>query len=527
MSDHTLNEEVVRLAPAPVKPAAVREVSLVDEARLADVVGEPTQSLGAVRGETSFKSRRAMVARALVLADAFALLFAFLIAELLASDASRIGSIDGRSEIFLFLLTLPLWLGGAKLFGLYGRDDERWDHSTFDEILPVLHLVTLGTWVLFAGAHLVGAGDPALPKIMLFWVFAIVVLLAARIAARFFCRRSPLYVQNAVVVGAGDVGQQLARKLLQHPEYGVNVVGFVDQSPKERLDDLGGLTVLGAPDRLPQIVRQFEVEHVIIAFSNDSHESTLDLIRSLRDLDVRIDLVPRLFEALGPSVAVHAVGGLPLVGLPTLRLSRAHRIFKRTIDLVLGGLALVVLAPVLGTIALLIKRSSRGPVFFRQVRMGAGDQTFRLLKFRTMIADADLRKDEFAHLNKHLQNGGDPRMFKIADDPRVTPIGRFLRRYSLDELPQLINVLRGEMTLVGPRPLILDEDRHITEWGRRRLELKPGMTGTWQVLGRTDIPFAEMVKLDYLYVTNWSPWRDLKLIFQTFPAILRSRSVVY
>jgi lipopolysaccharide/colanic/teichoic acid biosynthesis glycosyltransferase len=187
----------------------------------------------------------------------------------------------------------------------------------------------------------------------------------------------------------------------------------------------------------------------------------------------------------------------------------------------------VVLAPALALFALAIKLSSPGPAIFRQTRMGAGDKTFHMFKLRTMTVDADKQKAELAHLNKHASNGGDPRMFKIPDDPRVTSIGRFLRRYSLDELPQLVNVVLGDMTLVGPRPLILEEDREITEWGRRRLDLKPGMTGPWQVLGRNDIPFEEMVKIDYLYVTNWSLWRDLKLMAQTVPAIFRSRTIVY
>jgi lipopolysaccharide/colanic/teichoic acid biosynthesis glycosyltransferase len=176
---------------------------------------------------------------------------------------------------------------------------------------------------------------------------------------------------------------------------------------------------------------------------------------------------------------------------------------------------------VFGVIALLIRLDSRGPFFFRQVRMGARDRTFRIFKFRTMVADADARKHEVAHLNMHITD--DPRMFKIPNDPRVTPIGAFLRRYSLDELPQLINVVKGEMSLVGPRPLILEEDRHVAEWARKRLNLRPGVTGLWQVLGRSDIPFDEMIRLDYLYVTNWSLWNDLRLLFQTVPALTRTR----
>jgi lipopolysaccharide/colanic/teichoic acid biosynthesis glycosyltransferase len=167
-----------------------------------------------------------------------------------------------------------------------------------------------------------------------------------------------------------------------------------------------------------------------------------------------------------------------------------------------------------------IRLDSAGAVFFRQTRVGS-EGAFRIWKFRTMCADAEERKGDVIHLNRHARNGGDARMFKIDNDPRVTRVGAFLRRYSLDELPQLFNVLRGEMTLVGPRPLILEEDRLVETWGRRRLSLKPGMTGLWQVLGSSAIEFEEMVKLDYLYVTNWSLWSDLRLLLRTIPLILR------
>jgi lipopolysaccharide/colanic/teichoic acid biosynthesis glycosyltransferase len=208
-----------------------------------------------------------------------------------------------------------------------------------------------------------------------------------------------------------------------------------------------------------------------------------------------------------------------------MRLSHSSKIIKRAMDLLFASAGLVVLSPLLGLIALAIKLGSNGPVLFRQVRMGSDERTFRILKFRSMDLDADSRKAEVAHLNDHLRPYGDIRMFKIANDPRVTRIGRILRRYSLDELPQLVNVLRGEMSLVGPRPLILDEDRRVEEWGRRRLDLKPGMTGLWQVLGRSDIPFAEMVKLDYLYVTTWSLGSDMRLILRTLPLVLRRRGI--
>ncbi len=189
-------------------------------------------------------------------------------------------------------------------------------------------------------------------------------------------------------------------------------------------------------------------------------------------------------------------------------------------DIVGSSVGLILLAPFFVLAALAIKLDSAGPIFFRQKRVGRGDREFDILKLRTMVADADHHKSEIAHLNKH--RGSDERMFKIADDPRVTRVGGFLRRRSLDELPQLINVLLGQMSLVGPRPLIPEEHHHVGGWARRRLDLKPGMTGLWQVLGRDDIPFGEMVGLDYVYVTTWSLPRDLKLMLMTFGVLARS-----
>jgi exopolysaccharide biosynthesis polyprenyl glycosylphosphotransferase len=385
-------------------------------------------------------------------------------------------------------------------------------------------MVTVGAWLFFSFAYLTRVAHPNLPKLLLFWALAIALVSVGRATARAYCRRRINYLQNTIIVGAGEVGQLVGRKLLKHPEYGINLVGFVDAEPRERRPDLEQLTMLGPPDRLPALVRLFDIERVIIAFSNEPHEQTLDLIRSMKDLDVQVDIVPRLFELVGPAVGIHTVEGLPLVGLPPLRLSRSSKLLKRSLDLTVAVVSLVVLAPFLALIAVAIKLDSRGPVFFRQMRMGRGDETFRIWKFRTMAADAEERKAEVAHMNKHLQNGGDPRMFKIPSDPRVTQTGRWLRRTSIDELPQLLNVLRGEMSLVGPRPLILAEDRYVDAWKRQRLDLKPGLTGPWQVMGRSEIPFEEMVRLDYLYVTGWSVVDDFKLLLRTLPAISRDQS---
>ena len=462
-----------------------------------------------------------LVRRMLALADVFGLTVAFVFSLLMFAGEGQSNTVSDATEILIFLLTVPLWLVAARLYGLYDSDEERTDHSTADDLFGVFHLVTVGSWVFFIAAEMSGLADPPLQRQIAFWLSAVVLITSARALARAFCRRTVAYLQNTVIVGAGDVGQLVAHKFGQHPEYGINLLGFVDGNPREKRPGLESRRILGTPDQLPELVRVLDVERVVFAFSEDSHEELLDLIRSIKDMGVQIDIVPRLFEVLGTNVGIHTAEGLPLMGLPPLRLTRSAMYSKRALDLAFSLLCLVPLVPLFGLIAVFIKLDSPGPVFFRQVRRGADETEFRIFKFRTMSADAELRKSEVASLNKHLSEGGDPRMFKIPDDPRLTRVGRHLRRYSLDELPQLLNVVRGEMSLVGPRPLILDEDQHVIDWRRRRLNLKPGITGLWQVLGRDDIPFEEMVKLDYLYVTTWSLMNDVKLILRTIPILCR------
>lgn len=506
---------------ATERAALLQGLEIHDE--MTAVVDERTLEILERRRRTSVvRGRGWLVRRLLLAADVIGLVAAMAIAEWIVNRHNSLGVLNMRAEILVFLATLPGWVVVAKLYGLYDHDEERTDHSTADDFAGVFHMVTVCTFLFWVGAYVTRLAHPTTPKLLIFWAAAIAFITVGRATARSIARHNAMYVQNAVIVGAGDVGQLIAKKLLQHPEYGINLVGFIDVQPKDRRDDLDNLALLGGTDRLPAIVRLFDVDRVVIAFSNDSHEQTLDLIRSLRDLDVQIDIVPRLFELVGPGMDIHTVEGLPLVGLPPARLSRSSRLLKRSMDVVVSALGLVLLVPVFVLIAIAIKLNSRGLIFFSQVRMGERGRRFRILKFRTMCADAEERKAELAHLNQHAQSGGDPRMFKIPNDPRITRVGAVLRRYSLDELPQLLNVLRGEMSLVGPRPLILDEDENVREWARERLSLRPGITGPWQVLGRSGIPFEEMVRLDYLYVTGWSLFGDLKLIFRTLPVLFGS-----
>jgi lipopolysaccharide/colanic/teichoic acid biosynthesis glycosyltransferase len=244
----------------------------------------------------------------------------------------------------------------------------------------------------------------------------------------------------------------------------------------------------------------------------------------MKDCDVQVDIVPRLYDMLGPKIGIHTIEGMPLIGLPPMRFSRSSYLLKRGLDLSVSLIGLLLLLPVFAVVAAAILVESGRPVFFRQVRMGYEGRPFRIYKFRTMVRNADERKAEVAHLNRHARPGGDARMFKIENDPRTTRVGRLLRKYSIDELPQLINVVTGDMSLVGPRPLIPEEDQYVREWARQRMSLKPGITGPWQVYGKSNMPFGEMVKLDYHYVTGWSLANDCRLLLRTLPLVVSGSS---
>ena len=262
--------------------------------------------------------RRVLASRALVVGDVTGLAVAFLAAQFLATvvGVSPQDPVKPWEESLLFLATIPGWLILARLYGLYARDTGHTDHTTIEDFVPVVHLVTVGTWLVFAATWLFGRADAGPVKLVSFWTVAVASVLVGRAIARAVVRRRVSYVQNTLIVGAGEVGQVVARKLLERPDWGVHVVGFVDSTPRERAEGLEHLPVLGGPERIPELVRLFDVERVVVAFSSDSHRDTLRVIRVLTDLDVQVDIVPRLFETLGPGVYVHSLEGLPIVGIP-------------------------------------------------------------------------------------------------------------------------------------------------------------------------------------------------------------------
>lgn len=471
------------------------------------------------------RQRRAwLVPRSLVLADVIGLSLAYALATSLWGERRLFGS---PRELLVFLLMLPCWVLVAKLHGLYGRDQDRANHTTTDDVVGVFHLVTIGVWLLFVISRLLGHDQPSLYALITFWVLAIGTVPVLRALARELCRRTSAYAQNTVIVGAGEVGQLIGRKLVRHPEYGANVVGFVDSQPRPRRADLPEhLTILGPPERLPEIIERLDIERVVIAFASEPITKLLSLVRTLRATPVQIDIVPRIFELCGPRLTVHSVEGVPLVGLRQMEVSRSARAIKRAMDIVVAAVALVVAAPLFAYIALRIRLDSGRPVIFRQTRVGANMTEFTTLKFRTMRHDTDAEAHR-AYIKETMSWGaeaGESGLYKLERADVVTRFGAWLRRTSLDELPQLVNVLRGEMSLVGPRPCIPYEVEHLEPHHLERFSVPQGLTGLWQVTARANSSFGESLDFDVAYVRDWSLALDLRLLLRTPSQMLRQRS---
>ena len=475
---------------------------------------------------TNSRSRGWLVRRALLSADVAGLTVAFFAAQAIFSSASTDDRVGPGIETILFFCSLPIWVIAAHVSGLYERDGERTDHSTVDDLVGVFTVVTIGTWLFTSFALLTHAVGPDAPRTVFFWGLSIALLVVFRSVARTLCRRSRLYIQNTIIVGAGEVGQLIARKILNHPEYGLNLVGFIDPNPRTRRPDIDHLTILGPPSKLPDLIDLLQVDRVIVAFSSEPHEEVLALIRTLKAINVQVDLVPRLFEGVGPHVRMHTIEGLPLVGLPPARLSPLSRWLKRLVDIVLALTGLLITAPLFAFVAWRVKRDSPGPVFFRQTRLGQHMQPFTALKFRSMWHDTSpaAHREHVKSTMSFRAAAGSNGLYKLDRSDAITPFGGWLRRTSLDELPQLINVLRGDMSAVGPRPCIPYETESFLPHHFERFLVPAGLTGLWQVTARAHSSFGEALEMDVAYARGWSLGLDIRLILLTPLAMIRQSS---
>ena len=420
------------------------------------------------------------------------------------------------------LLALPLVVLVGKLLGLYDRDELVFHKSTLDEaphLFQLAGLYTLLAWLLSSslvdGTFSRSAG-------LALWLAAFLLTASFRYTARELAR-AVAPAERCMIIGRSGTRMRLAGKLAA-ARPSTEVVGYLPLEDERRVAarwkgaDRRRRT-LGLDD-MPELVRQLDVHRVIVIPGEAGGDTLVDAVARAKASGVKVSILPRMFEVVGSSVEFDDIDGVTVLGVRRFGLGRSSERVKRAMDLVAAGLGLIVLAPLLAVVAVAIKLDSRGPVFYRQWRVGRDGRPFRMVKFRSMVRDADGLKAELAGMNV----AGDG-LFKVVDDPRITRVGRIIRKFSIDELAQLFNVLHGEMSLVGPRPLVPDEDDRVDGRFRRRLRLVPGMTGPWQILGPTRVPLTEMVGIDYLYGANWSLWLDIKILLRTLGHVLRRRGL--
>lgn len=457
----------------------------------------------------------------------FLLLFDILFTELalILAEATRGVVPFGKESMGMTFIDLSIvvaiafiWAFFLRVFGAY---DPKRLSSFMDEAKAVILACLAGMLLLSSFFYLFNI---EFRSRMLFGYFVginLLLLLNYRLAARYIVKSmvaGGYYVRRVVLVGATKVGQELAYIIRNQPWTGLHVVGFVDDQEEVQGTDVEGRPVLGTTADLTQIITQCSVDEVIVALPSQEHDKLAGIVLSLRTHPVRVRVVPDLFEMVSVRAQVDDFWGIPLIGLRDPVITGFDRAFKRTFDIVISGILLLFLSPVMLAIGLAIKLDSSGPAQFKQERVGENCRLFWMYKFRTMVSGADKMVTKLEKTGVY-GNG----VYKVKEDPRVTRVGQFLRRMSLDELPQLINVLKGEMSLVGPRP----EQPWIVEryqpWQLKRLSVMPGMTGWWQVNGRSDRPMCLNTEYDLYYIQNYSPLLDLVILWKTIWVVLRGR----
>ena len=469
-----------------------------------------------------FERYRRYLSIAVAISDVFLINLAFAIAYWLRYDLQWFAAVDEanfvpyRAFIPIALTLTALLLGIYKLNGVY---NQRRGASWFDEIYRLLTGTATGIVVMVF--VIVFLFRPLLYSRLIFiyaGVLITIFLSASRLAKRMLrthLRRKGLGVDRLLIVGVGEVGRTVMRHVVAQPSLGYHVIGFVDDDPEKGSTDIGRFKALGNTTNIPRLVKEMAIDEVIITLPWMYHRKIVSIIAQCEREQVRVRIVPDMFQMTLSHLDVEDLGGIPMIGVRDISIGRGGMFLKRVIDVAISAVGLILLFPVFLIIALVIRLDSPGPVFFAQIRVGKGENLFSCYKFRSMREGAEAEQEQLRAYNE-----ADGPIFKIRDDPRITRMGRVLRRTSIDELPQLMNVLMGHMSIVGPRPAPPSEVQRYQAWHKRRLEVAPGITGLWQVSGRSELTFDEMVLLDLYYIENWSPLLDLQIILRTFPKML-------
>ncbi len=453
-----------------------------------------------------------------VLVDVITIIAAFLAGYWVRYDLRWFLDVAYDAPLSAYVPFLVLYVVIVPIFFVVDGVYRHWPRSWMDQVYRITNSTAKATVLMLAvtfifrpryysRAMLVEVGILTILLLALVrWAEGVVI---ARLRAR------GIGVKRAIIVGAGEVGRTVMRTIVACPELGYRVIGFVDDNPEKGYTDIGPFKALGPLENLPAAIDREQADEVIITLPWMYHRKIMGIVHECQRRNVRARIVPDLFQMSLSQVNVEDLGGVPLISVREVSISKGALLVKRAVDIVGAVVGLTLGAPLLALIALAVRLDSPGPVIFRQTRVGLHGRLFEMYKFRSMHVGAEEQQDMLAEFNE-----ADGPIFKIKDDPRLTRVGRILRRMSLDELPQLVNVLRGEMSLVGPRPPIPSEVEKYQEWHKKRLEAPPGMTGLWQVSGRSRLSFDEMVLLDIYYIENWSLWLDLKILLRTIPKVL-------
>ena len=480
---------------------------MAEPARSLEPSSQPTRRPAARR---SYKRIALRVA-----ADAMAVSAAMLLASIIRFEVMTGSPARGVDYGLITLVATPIWL---LLFWLYGLYEPRQVLGPVNEFKQVFNGVVAGTVVIFvADALKIFGGDLARGWGLLVLVCGLVIVGGERLVVRkvlHYMRRRGGDATRTIVLGANQEARTMTRTLEREGWLGYKIVGFVDDETPVGQDVVAGKQVLGTTTDLERLIVENDVGLVLVAASAFDAARLNRLFWELQDADVDLQITSGTIDLLASRVTVQSVAGIPLLYVRRSGISPFQRVLKRAIDLLGSGLGLILLSPVFLWFAVWIKRDSEGPVYFKQVRVGREGEHFVCWKFRTMVKDAEAKRAEL-----EAQSEGPGLLFKLKEDPRVTGAGRWLRRYSLDELPQLVNVLKGEMSLVGPRPALPSEVEQYDHWVRNRLNVKPGMTGLWQVSGRVETTFSDYVRYDLFYIQNWSLSLDLWILWRTFRAV--------
>jgi exopolysaccharide biosynthesis polyprenyl glycosylphosphotransferase len=414
----------------------------------------------------------------------------------------------------IFFATL-LWLALFELLGLYNKKDIT---SAADEASSIIGATIIGTLMLLSLLFLYRgfwfSRGVLLYALLISSTFMILVRYIMNSIQRELYRRG-MGVRRTLIIGAGDIGQALAQKMINEKEIGYKAVGFLDDDPDKKGKTILGVPVFDLTVNIKNQIRQLNINEVIVSTGRLNPQKVLDIIMECESEGVEFKLVPGILELIASRISTDEIGGVPLLTIKEIGLQGVNALLKRCVDIMISLAALIILLPALLIVIIAIKLESKGPIFFTQKRVGKDGKLFNLYKFRSMVIGA-----EEMHQRVVAQTGGDILRFKAKDDPRITRLGKIIRKLSIDELPQLINVLIGNMSLVGPRPPVPIEVDRYTPWHKKRLRVRPGLTGLWQVSGRSELPFEDMVRLDIYYIENWSLWMDFRIMLRTIPTVI-------